>query len=253
MAVAFSASIGALAAAVIDVAFLAVFAAVVAREIFAGRNWRNVPVLVVLSLLFCANLLIHTGVVGGVAWQDAGKRLAISLIVLLISLIGGRIVPSFTTNWLRRQEAAVLPVPYGRFDTVTLGVSVLALAIWTIIGDHAAAGAALVFAAAVQFARLMRWRGIATTAEPLVSVLHLGYLWVPLGLLLLGTGILWPPLGTTTALHALTVGAMATMILAVMTRASLGHLGRPLATAAILWIAAFALFVALYGPLYLRR
>jgi uncharacterized protein involved in response to NO len=286
VAVAFSAWTGAPLAAAADLAFLAAFAAVVGREIVAGRNWRNLPVLVALALLVAANAMIHAGAFDHPGWEAAGKRLAVAVVVMLISLIGGRIIPSFTSNWLRRREAGAAPAPFDRFDLGTLGISVAALAAWVVAGLGAISGAVLILAAAAHAVRLARWRGAATLKEPLLWSLHLGYAWLPVGLFLLGSAA-WKPDLATTALHALTVGAMGTMILAVMTRASLGHSKRELIaghgtlavyllvlTAAVArvvapfldsgyaaaldlaggaWIAAFGLFVVLYLPLYVRR
>lgn len=286
LAVALSAWTGPLLAAAADLSFLAALAIVAGREILAGRNWRNLPVLVALGLLIAANAMIHAAGLAGPGWAEAGKRLAIATILLLIALIGGRILPSFTTNWLRQRGAAALPAPFGRFDKAALAIGALALAAWVGLGLTPASGGALILAAAVHAVRLARWRGWATRAEPLLWVLHLGYGWLPAGLALLGAAA-WRPALATTALHALTAGAMGTMTLAVMTRASLGHSKRPLtagtgtltayllAQAAVLlrllapflgagyaaaldmagglWIAAFALFVGLYLPLYLRR
>ncbi|MEX1155373.1 NnrS family protein [Parvibaculum sp.] len=287
VAVAFSLIIGPGLAAAIDLSFLIVFAAVVAREIVAGRNWRNLPVLGALTVLTAANAMIHAGAFGHYEWEEAGKRLAIAVVIMLISLIGGRIIPSFTTNWLRRQDIlGTLPVPFDRFDKGVLALGVVVLALWVVTGLTALSGAALIFAGLVHALRLARWRGAATLKEPLLWILHIGYAWLPVGLVLLGSAA-WHPALATSALHALTVGAMGTMILAVMTRASLGHSKRELTAgrgtlavyllvllaalarlaapfagsaqalaldlAAGAWIAAFALFVALYIPLYIRR
>lgn len=286
IAVAYSAWIGPALAMAVDLSFLIVFAAVIGREIVAGRNWRNLPVLAAVSLLIAANAMVHAGAFENATLEDAGKRLSVSIVVMLISLIGGRIIPSFTANWLRRRQVDDLPVPFDRFDGATLGISVVALAIWTVADLNAFSGAALIVAAGVHGVRLARWRGAATAAEPLLWILHIGYAWVPVGLFLLGAAA-WMPSFAAVSIHALTVGGMGTMILAVMTRASLGHSKRELTAgngtlavyvlvliSAVLrlaapfldgghamaldlaggaWIAAFALFVVLYGPLYVRR
>ena len=281
IAVALSAWIGPAAAAAVDIAFLAGFAAVAAREIVTGRNWRNLPVLGVLVLLTAANALFHLGE------TERAEHAAISIVVALIALIGGRVVPSFTRNWLTRRGATRLPAPQGRVDTAAMAVTVVALAAWTAAGDHPLVAAALGLAAAALAVRLARWQGLSTGAEPLVWVLHLGYLWLPAGLALLAAGMLTPTVPESVALHALTAGAMATTILAMMTRTTRGHTGRPLAAtptttaiyllitaaaaarlasgladddhlmllygASAAWIAAFALFLLTYGPMLLRR
>jgi len=286
VAVATSAWTGPLIGAVGDLAFLVALFAVVAREILAGRNWRNAPMLAALAFLIAANTLIHIGFAGGTDWTNYGKRLAIGIVIMLISLVGGRIIPSFTANWLRRRDADSFPAAFGPFDKATLALSLLALAGWIVFALTPVSGALLAAAAAAHAIRLLRWQGGATTAEPLLWILHVAYAWIPVGFALLGLSA-WRPDLATTAIHALTAGAMGTMILAVMTRATLGHSGRDLtagkgtvaiyllvllATAARLiapfldsvyagaldlagtaWIAAFALFVALYLPLYVRR
>lgn len=285
-AVAVSAWTGPVIAAIADLAFLVALFAVVAREIIAGRNWRNAPMMAALAFLIAANALIHIGYVGDTDWTGIGKRLAIGVVILLISLVGGRIIPSFTANWLRRRDAERFPAAFGPFDKATLALSLLALLGWIVFDLIPATGALLIAAAGAHTIRLFRWQGGATGPEPLLWILHIAYAWVPVGFALLGLSA-WMPDLATTAIHALTAGAMGTMILAVMTRATLGHSGRELtagkgtvavyllvlvATAARLvapfldngyagaldlagaaWIAAFALFVALYLPLYVRR
>lgn len=284
LGIATSAWIGAATAAAVDIAFLAVLLVVVLREVLAGRNWRNLPVVVAVSLLLIANVLVHAGMGTGPEVRAAGFRLAVAVIVMLISLIGGRVVPSFTGNWLRKAGATQLPAPFGVFDKLVLAWSGLALAGWVVLPDTRMVAVGVGIAGLLHGARLARWGGLQAGEEPLVWVLHLGYGWLALGLVLLAAGSLWPALGESAALHALTTGAMGTMILAIMTRATLGHTGRALtadsATAAayllislaavlrvgsglsgfpfemqiaagLCWTAPFLLFLLRYGPMYL--
>ncbi len=279
-----SARIGLVTAAVIDIAFLVTLAAVAAREIMAGRNWRNLRVLVVLGGLIAGNVVFHLEVLSRGAADD-GIRIAIAAIILLISLIGGRIVPSFTNNWLTRNNPGRSPIPFSRFDAVTLVASALALASWIVVPDHVVTGALLLLAGLVQLVRLARWAGDRTFADRLVLVLHVAYAFLPLGFLLLGASRLSSDVPASGGLHAWTAGAAGLMMLAVMTRASLGHTGRPLiasaatqtiyalaVVAALLriaaacvgatallhaagfaWIAAFGGFIVVYGPLLTRQ
>jgi len=222
-------------AALLDLAFPAALIVVVARELLAGRNWRNLPMLGALALLFAGNLLFHLGIY-------AGLRLGIATLCMLIALVGGRIVPSFTRNWLaKKQPRAPLPAPEGWLDRGALLLTFFALAAWVCeLATWPAILAGLALAA-----RLSRWRGLATVREPLLFVLHLGYAWLALGLILLG-------LEAPAALHALTVGAVGTMTLAVMTRASLGHTGRALvadaATVTIYALVTLAVLLRLASP-----
>ncbi|HET9715543.1 MAG TPA: NnrS family protein [Pseudolabrys sp.] len=279
-----SGSIGGLAAAIIDTAFLAVLAAVAAREIIAGKNWRNLRVLLVLLLLITGNVVFHAEVLlDGTATY--GTRIAIAAVILLISLIGGRIVPSFTNNWLVRNNPGRLPIPFSRFDMVTVGTSALALVVWVAAPVHLITGALFGLAGCLQAIRLGRWAGDRTIADRLVLVLHIGYAFVPVGFLLVGAAVFFPMIPATAGIHAWTVGAIGIMTMAVMTRATLGHTGQPLQAgratqamygllvaaalvriaaafmgsvdllefAGFAWTAAFVLFVLLYGPLLTMR
>jgi len=285
LAIATSAIIGAGPAAIIDVAFLITVAGVALREILAGKNWRNLRVLAVLGVLIAANVVFHLESI----WRgsaDYGIRLAIAAVISLIMLIGGRVVPSFTHNWLARRNAGRLPQPFSRFDALSLVASGAALACWIALPHSVWSGVALLLAGLVQAVRLARWAGDRTFADRLVLVLHVGYGFIPLGFMLLGLAILWPAWWPQSAgLHAWTAGAVGLMTLAVMTRASLGHTGQRLIAsvptqiiylcaliaalsrilaafeptivlfhvAAVGWVLAFAGFAVAYGPSLLRR
>jgi uncharacterized protein involved in response to NO len=154
--------------------------------------------------------------------------MAIAIVVLLISLIGGRIIPSFTRNWMvKRDRRDNLPTQPGKFDRAVIGTTAIALLAWLSGPAEAPTGMLVLLAAILQAVRLARWSGIRTLADPLVFILHVGYAWLPLGLTLLGLSLM-NYVTRSAAVHALTAGAMATMILAVMTRASLGHTAREL-------------------------
>ncbi|TBW37412.1 NnrS family protein [Siculibacillus lacustris] len=225
LAIALSAWIGAPLAAAIDLAFLVALIGLIAREVIAGRNWRNLRVLALLGLLLAGNAAFHFEVMRD-GHAVIGTRIGLAAAVLLVSVIGGRIVPSFTANWLRNRAPGFMPIPFGRFDGAVIVVSALALAAWIAAPDHRATAVALIVAGLAQAARLARWAGWRTGAEALLLVLHVAYLSLPLGFLLLGAANLGLPLAPSAALHAWTIGAVGLMTLAVMTRASLGHTGR---------------------------
>lgn len=242
LAVGGSAWIGAGSAAVLDLSFLTLLLGVVLREILAGRNWRNLPMPVVLGGLLAANALAHADAIGLAATGPLGQRLGIAIVILLISLVGGRIIPSFTLNWLKKRRELNLPASFGALDRGALGLAAAALAIWVVAPGNPLGGVALIAAGLASLARLARWRGHLTLVEPLVWSLHLGFVWVPVGLLLVGLGAFLPDLPQVAGVHALTAGAMGGMTLAVMTRATLGHTGRPLT--ADVWTAAIYLLIA---------
>lgn len=277
----------ALAAAVIDAAFLVVFAAVVWREVLAAGNRRNLPVCLMVTGLAAANIAFHLRDLAADVGPGA-ERAAVAVIVGLIALIGGRVTPSFTQNWTLAHGLLKRPTPFGPFDRLTLALTGLALAAWVVAPYAALSGAVLLLAGIANLVRLARWRGWLAAAEPLVWILHAGYAWVGLGLVLLGLTALAPALVPFTAgVHALTAGSMGVMTLAMMTRATRGHTGRPrvadrgtlviylavlaaaivrvcapfhaeltgplLGLSAVLWAVAFLGFAAVYGPMLLRR
>ena len=286
LAVLCSGILGGGAAAALDVGFFLVLAGVAGREVFAAKN-RNAPIVGMVLLLGVANATDHAGAAGLIADPDLGVRGAIALVVLMISLIGGRIVPSFTRNWLQKHGiGGRMPTQPGRFDFAVIAASAVAMLGWVVAPETASVGVVLVAAGLLQAARLARWSGLRTARDPLVLILHVGYAWVPAGLLLLGASMIGEMVPRSAAIHALTAGAMGTMILAVMTRSTLGHTGRDLKAnkqtvslyalvtfgallrvgaslelvdympgmelAALAWAGAFLLFLAGYGPILLR-
>ena len=255
LAVLFSATIGAPLAALADLAFPAAFLAVVVREILAGKNWRNLPMLLALSLLFIGNLLVHLEILDIADTAALGNRIGLVTLFLLISLVGGRIIPSFTRNWLVKHRPDIAPsaAPEMPFDVAVLTITALALALWAALPDAAITAWAALVAGIAAALRLWRWRGYATAGEPLLLILHIGYFWIVLGLILLGSNGLFGFLPPSAALHALTAGGVGTMTLAVMTRASLGHTGRPLmagrGTNAIYLLVTLAAVLRVVAPL----
>lgn len=241
LAVGMSALIGWLPAAFIDLSFLALLAVALAREIVAGRNWRNLKVLAALALLVAGNGLFHLEAhLRGAS--EYGSRLGIAAILVLVMLIGGRIVPSFTRNWLARANPGRMPAPFGRFDRLAMAVSIPALGAWITRPDDALTGVALVVSGLLQAARLARWAGDRTWRDRLVLVLHVAYAFVPLGFVLVGLAAFGlVPQGA--GVHAWTAGAFGVTILAVMSRASLGHTGRPLRASPVVQ-AIYAILVA---------
>ncbi len=217
-----------LAAMVVDLTFPVTLVIVLSREIIVGQNWRNLPVLVLIIVFTLANLGFHlVGLNGGYGAGEIGFRIGLAVAVMLISLIGGRIVPSFTRNWLKQRNSTVLPKPFGSADKAILAFSLAILVLWLLQPMHQATGIGLVLAGLMHFWRLLRWAGHLTGREPLVWVLHAGYAFVPFGFVMMGAASLgWVP--QAAAQHTWMAGAIGLMTLAVMTRASLGHAGRAL-------------------------
>jgi uncharacterized protein involved in response to NO len=273
--------------AAVDLSFFPVLAALIGWPLLRSRN-RNTPLFLVLALLWLTNLVFHVALIE----HDPPLALhailvGIDVMLVLVTVIGGRIVPPFTANALR---------PLGLQDSVSsrpaLTIAAVASMAAVTVGDVFApdgllAGVLAAIAALIQGWRLAQWGTLRTLRQPIVWVLHLAYLWLPVGLALKAVALLKGPAFSAFWLHALTIGALSTMILAVMTRAALGHTGRalvvhPLTTAsyllltgaaiirvfglatprvtypmviagaALLWTAAFLLFVVVYAPILCR-
>ncbi|OHV21507.1 short-chain dehydrogenase [Rhizobium sp. RSm-3] len=221
----FSGSIGLMAAVAIDSLFLPLMLALSAREVIAGRKWKDLKIIAGLAVLSAANVFFHLEVIG-----DANPALAIRLglgaYVLLVTVVGGRILPSFTRNWINQRGRTDFPVAYNRFDAATIVVGAISLAAWAIAPESVATGFSAAVAAIMNGTRLFRWRGWTTWPEPILFVLHIAYGFVPLGF----AAVVFGPMGLpqVAVLHLFAIGAMSTMMLAVMTRASRGHTGRKL-------------------------
>ncbi len=281
-------SFTAIAASVTDLAFFPALALTIAPTLIKARKFRNLPFLGVLALLFLANLCFHLGRLGVLdAGEHIGLAVAIDIVLILIALVGGRIIPAFTRSGLARLGGPV-DIQSRKWLEIASVVSMLAL----FAGDIAAPlskmnGLVALTAALIQGLRLAQWQSHRTWRDPLVWVLHLGYAWLILGLLLKSVWLLSAAPWSDKWIHALTAGAFTTMILAVMTRASLGHTGRALiasskiavcyalisisalvrvfapalfplryeaiiTTSALLWLAAFALFLQVFAPILCR-
>jgi uncharacterized protein involved in response to NO len=226
IAVSCSAELGWGATAVVEASFLFALAAAAAREIASGRNWGNIKVLIPICMLGLGNAAFHIEAhISGSA--DYGVRIGVAAMVALITLIGGRIIPSFTRNWLAKRNGGRLPASFNRFDAVAVVASAAALLLWIATPVGMATGVALAIGGLLQTVRMARWAGDRTWRNPLLLILHVGYGFVPIGFLLAA----WAAHDESyrsAALHAWMVGAAGTMTLAVMTRASLGHTGREL-------------------------
>jgi uncharacterized protein involved in response to NO len=255
LATTFSALLGWQIALVIDASFLVFLAAAAAREIIAGRKWNNLKVVGIVSLLALTNIAFHLEAhLNGIA--DYSSRAGIALVVTLVCVIGGRIVPSFTRNWLARRDPGRLPIPFGRFDAITILIGVVAMAAWVVVPSGRIVAAALGVAGLFHLVRLVRWAGYRTFSDRLVLILHVAYAFVPVGFFLSALSCLDLVLPSA-GIHAWTGGAIGSMTIAVMTRASLGHTGQALAASistqavyAAVVIAALARICAALDPAY---
>lgn len=266
----------------VDALFLPVLIAVCGRELVVGRKWKDMKVLAGVAIIALANVAFHLEVIRTGA-ANISARAAVGGYALLVMIIGGRIVPSFTRNWLASRGASLFPVPFNMQDGVAIVAALAALVVWVIAPEGRPATAAGFVGAGIIAWRLSRWRGVATWREPLLFVLHLAFGFLGVGFLAIAAGAAgWLP--PAASMHVLMVGGIAGMMLAVMTRATRGHTGhaltastgtviayaclfgaalvRPAADilnaptmlelAGGLWIVAFGMFLTEYGPMLMR-
>lgn len=250
LAVLFSAYLPIGLAPIVDLSFPLVLAFVILREIVAGKNWHNLLVFGLLMAFTLSNALFHAEVAqGSFAAQGPGLRAGLATAIMMISVIGGRIIPSFTRNWLAKQGKDQRPSPpMQRFDKAVLAATLAGLLLWVVHPEAGATGSALLALGVLHVARLARWQGHLTGTEPLVWVLHLSYACIPLGAFAMGAAILGGGSGQVAAQHLWMAGAIGAMTLGVMTRATLGHCGKPLHAGA----ATLALYLALFGAVMTR-
>lgn len=275
-------------AALVDLAFFPALGALLTGPLIRAGRARNSAFLVLLASLTAGNLLIRLEWLG--ATDDTarhGVSLAVGTVLLMVTVIGGRILPAFTQNALRRRDPAFTLSARPRLDRATILLTALLIPADLVLPGGPAAGSLAGAAAAAHALRLAGWRGARTLGDPLLWVLHLAYAWIPIALALKSAALIGAPVGSGW-LHALAVGGFSTMILAVMSRASLGHTGRELRAApatvfayllltvaavarsfaallpsglylpavtlaGVAWTAAFALFLIVYAPILTRR
>lgn len=274
--------------AVIDLVFFPLLVLTVLPGLLRLRTRRNMIFPALLLIFWTGNLLFHLDQLDLVqASARTGLFLAINGLLVILALLGGRVIPAFTRNYLK-SRGLFLELSSPRWLEIFALVALLAmllLEIWQ--AESPAVGYAALLAGLLNAARLFCWQGWRSWRAPIVWILHAGFLWLPLGLVLKGLWVVWGLPFASGWLHAITIGAFATMILAVMTRATLGHTGRTIVAgplsilcyvlilaAAILrvllpvfpaeiyqagvilsgaaWIGAFSLFLLAYGPMLLR-
>lgn len=276
-------------AAIVDVAFLPVLAFAIALPIVRAANARNMKLIVVLAGLTLANAAYHLSANGVFAaeWMSTATLAALDFIAILIAIMGGRVIPAFTTNAVRDANPRILfPVEAAAIGTLVIIILADVAAAWLPIPPTIRV-TLLTAASVVHAVRLILWQPLRTRSQALLWMLPLAYAWLPVALALRAlahAGLVAP----TAGVHALTLGAMSALMLAMMMRSALGHTGRPLQAGAVeiaafvliqlatlirvtatfaspayyrelvlasggMWACAFLLFVLRYGPWLCQR
>jgi uncharacterized protein involved in response to NO len=271
-----------------DLALVPLALVLLLRSLPRHPNRRMLIFPALFALFAAANALTHAEALGWTADTGArGVTLGINVIALLVAIIGGRIIPSFTANALRAAGSPLLPQSFRALDAIAIGATAAVAIAMLAVGDGPIVGAVALLAGLANAARLSFWRGVQMVRTPILFVLHVGYGWLAAAQLLRAAAELGGLVPGSAAFHALTIGCFGTMMLAVMSRAALGHTGRaihahPLTVAAYVlvsaaalfrfsaatlpdiqmallsaaassWIAAFVLFLAIYAPILVSQ
>ena len=274
--------------AISEILFYLLFVGFAAREVILGKNWRNMKLIIFFSLFAITALTANLDRLDMIELPFSGWITGLSIIVLLISIVAGRIIPAFTGNWMKRQSVEPLPVTFNKFDILVIFSTLITLVSFIIGVNDNILGASAALTGMLHILRLARWKGEKTISSPIVLALHLAYAWLPVGFIILSLAAFgFGSFSEMAALHCWTVGGIGAMTLAVMTRATLGHAGLPLndsplltslytsinlaavsrlfaylteshyneivTLSGILWVIAFALFLIGFGPIHLRK
>lgn len=223
--------------ALVDLAFLPLLAAAIARPLAATRNKRNFVMVAILASLWLANLAIHLDALGVVPdLRRGGIVFALDVVVLLMIVIAGRVIPMFTKNATQASSVRNLPM----LDKA----AIIAMAVTALLDiaspDPRLGGAAAGITAVIVAMRAVTWGASRTARHPLLWILHAGHAWIAVGLLLRAAAAFTSLVPVSAANHALTVGAIGALTLGMMTRVALGHTGRVLVSSTAV-TASFAL------------
>lgn len=266
-------------AAIVDLAFLPLAAYPIYRVLQRTGNKRNMFLVGLLGLLTLINLLFHASVLGWLPISSVTPiHAAILVIVMIESVIGGRVIPGFTANAIPGMK----PITDDKRDRISLALTAAASIAWIVLPASPFVAALAFAAACAQIMRVAGWKPHVTLGNPLLWILHLSYAWIPVGFFLMALAAV-KLVSVSAAFHVLAVGSMAGLIIGMITRTALGHTGRPLKAgrceffmyllvqagvvarfiaatgatelrpamllvAAACWSAAFVLYVAVYAP-----
>ena len=235
--------------ALIDLAFIPILALTILPALIRSGNRRNFVFIGMLAGLFASNLHFH---LAGAATSEP-LHLGINIILLMVAIIGGRTLPAFTSSGLKQRGIDISIRRHSWLDIAALAATLAVVIIDVVSSATIVAAVAATVAAALLALRMARWQGHRTLHEPIIWVLHVAYAWLPIGLALKAAWLFGAPIPSASWLHALTAGAFSTMILAVMSRAALGHTGRELVAPGLIVMAYYLVGVAalmrVFGPM----
>ncbi len=232
-------------AAMLDMLFPIALCVLLGREVFGAKNRRNYKVFWIATALAGLNLFYQLGLTGVIEGADyVALYLLIHGIVLLVALIGGRVVPNFTANWLRGQGVTILPRNNLPIDRMAIALTMMVGLAVVFFPGRETIGYLAMSAAALHAVRVAQWQGMQTIRNPLLFIMHVAYWWLPIGYAMMSLASFGWAFTPSAALHALTMGGIGGMILAMITRVPLGHTGRALNASRLTVVAYILLMLA---------
>ena len=206
-----------------NAAFPAMLGWLVVPQFMKGaKKWRNQAIAPLMTALCAVPVLFHAAAASGGVWLPfLVLQEAVLLFALLMLFMGSRIIAPVAAGAIQRAGGQLKARVQPRIEGALLVIMALAIGTGAIPCARAATGSLALLAAALGMLRLLRWRLWAAAKRPDVWCLGLGYAWLVAGLALLGTAWTTGLLGVTTAIHAITVGALGTLTTGVMARVRL--------------------------------
>ncbi|MCP4472596.1 MAG: NnrS family protein, partial [Gammaproteobacteria bacterium] len=235
--------------AVVDLAFVPALALTFLPTLIRSGNRRNFVFIGLLATLFAANIHFHLS--GAIA--TAPLRTGINVMLIMVTMVGRHIVPPFTSSGLKQRGIDIRIQRHPLLDRAVFIATCAVLVVDLLPSFEILAAVVATITAMLYVLQLARWQGQRTLREPILWILHVGYAWLPVALMLKAAWLFGAPISATSWLHALTTGAFSTMILAVMSRAALGHTGRALVLSRAMVIGYYLLTGAalcrVFGPI----
>ncbi len=227
--------------AIIDLSFFPLVAFYLGRLTIRVKQWRNLIFVPLLLLMTIVNAVMHYGAFNeDYSLITHSSYSMIMIVVMVITIISGRVIPMFTANGTKTHK--VENIKFIEVWTILSTIAVILIYTSSLKLSPLFYSFWLLLSAICHLIRFVRWRFWITIKYPLLWSLHLSYFCIPLGFMLMSISYVSKMIPMSTAIHCLTIGAISSMILSMISRVSLGHTGRKLIANKIMSISFILIF-----------